>query len=124
MKFNEMIEISRLYDAYGKLLKVKQQEIMNLYLFKNLQIIEIAQLKQVSKQAIFKIIDACSKRLEEIESELGFCKKLERIKNLGENLLVDWQDLNETFKDNKNYLNAQIKLEKFERILKQLQEEL
>lgn len=124
MKIDEMIKLSKLFDLYGKMLKSKHQEIMNLYLFKNLQIIEIAELKKTSKQSIFKIIDACSKKLKQIESDLGFCKKLERIKNVNKEILICWQVINEQIKNNKSFHNLQDKWLGLEQILKQMQGEL
>ena len=128
MKIDKLINLSTLYDSYGKLLSLKQQEIMNLYLFKNLQINEIAQLKKISRQAIFNVIDNCSNRLEKLENELGFCKKLEEIKSLSQKLVLINQELQENINlqdfNNSNCQNIKNKLNNFEKVLNLLEEEI
>lgn len=124
MKIDELVNLSLIYDIYGKLLSLKQREIMKLYLFKNLQINEIAQLKQVSRQAVFNVIDSCTNKLKEFEQQLGLCKKLERIKNVSKNLILIKQELSENLSESNNFHIAQIKLEEMEKFLVLLQEEL
>ena len=46
-----------------------------LYLEKNFSISEIAQIKNTSRQAIFKTITNSLRNIEELESLLGFLKK-------------------------------------------------
>ena len=46
-----------------------------MYLEKNFSISEIAQIKNTSRQAIFKTITNSLRNIEELESLLGFLKK-------------------------------------------------
>lgn len=128
MKISELINLSTLYDAYGKLLSLKQQEIMNLYLFRNFQINEIAQLKKISRQAVFNVINNCTNKLKKLEDELNFCKRLEKIKSLSQKLTLINQELQENINlqnfNNSNCQNVKIKLNNFEKVLNLLREEI
>lgn len=128
MKISELINLSTLYDAYGKLLSLKQQEIMNLYLFRNFQINEIAQLKKISRQAVFNVINNCTNKLKKLEDELNFCKRLEKINSLSQKLVLINQELQENINfqnfNNSNCQNVKIKLNNFEKVLNLLREEI
>lgn len=68
---------SLLFDFYGSLLTAKQQEIFDLYYQQDLSLGEIAEQKNVSRQAIFDLLRRTEEALEMYESKLGLVKKFQ-----------------------------------------------
>lgn len=75
MNLDEFVRQVKLFEIYQTLLKPNQKEVLALYLEKNFSISEIAQIKNTSRQAIFKTITNSLRNIEELESLLGFLKK-------------------------------------------------
>ena len=75
MNLDEFVRQVKLFEIYQTLLKPNQKEVLALYLEKNFYISEIAQIKNNSRQAIFKTITNSLRNIEELESLLGFLKK-------------------------------------------------
>lgn len=71
-KISHMIMLK---DFYGPLLTPKQQDIMNLYYENDLSLTEIADIRNVTRQAVYDIIKRAEKTLEEYEQRLGLVKK-------------------------------------------------
>ncbi len=67
--------INQLYDIYGPLLTVKQQEAWELHEFSDLSLSEMAEKLGASRQAVHDLISRSRDRLEELESLLGFHKR-------------------------------------------------
>jgi predicted DNA-binding protein YlxM (UPF0122 family) len=76
-----------LKDFYGPLLTPKQQDIMNLYYENDLSLTEIADIRNVTRQAVYDIIKRAEKTLEEYEQRLGLVEKF----------MTARQDLNEVY---------------------------
>ncbi|SUY47272.1 DNA-binding protein [Clostridium putrefaciens] len=75
--------ISLLFDFYGELLTEKQLNIMNLYYNEDLSLVEIAEINETSRQAIYDTIKTCYKLLMNYESKL---RLLEKSLELSENI--------------------------------------
>lgn len=71
----KIIEISLLYDFYGQLLTVKQQEILRLYHEDNYSLSEIADEFQISRQGVHDAVKKAEKALHEYERKLGLIHK-------------------------------------------------
>ncbi|WP_418790081.1 YlxM family DNA-binding protein [Phosphitispora sp. TUW77] len=67
--------IAMLYDFYGKLLTLKQQEILSCYYEHDLSLGEIAEEFGVSRQAVHDILKRGEKLLEGYEEKLGLVNK-------------------------------------------------
>lgn len=80
----ELLEISALFDTYGRLLTGKQAEVIKAYYFDDLSLNEIAENEGKSKQAISDLIKRSLEKLFEFEDELSL---LERRSHLREDLL-------------------------------------
>lgn len=65
-----------LWDVYNGLLTQTQQEITDLYFNKDLTASEIAEEKNISRQAVSECLKGCKRQLEEYEEKLHFCKRL------------------------------------------------
>ena len=87
------IEISMLYDIYGKLLTSRQQEIFEEYYLYNLSLREIAENKKISYQAVRDSIKASETALENFESVTHTLELREKMNKAYD--LCDEADLNE-----------------------------
>ena len=82
------VEISILLEIYGKLLTDKQYGYMNDYYNEDLSLSEIAENEGITRQAVMRILQKSSKKLEEYEEKLQIMKKQKEIKeNLKKNRL-------------------------------------
>lgn len=72
---------NNLYDQYKNLLTEKQRLYFENYYFDDLSLAEIAQLHDVSRNAIFDQLNKIYNLLEDYEIKLGLLKKSE-IRNL------------------------------------------
>ena len=86
------IEISMLYDIYGKLLTNRQQEIFEEYYLYNLSLREIAENKKISYQAVRDSIKSSEKALENIEAVTHTLEHKEKMNKAYD--LCDEADLN------------------------------
>ncbi len=70
------LEISLLLDYYGSLLTDKQRLIAEYYFNDDLSLAEIAELEQVTRQAVRDIVRRVEKQLEGFEDRLHFAHRL------------------------------------------------
>jgi predicted DNA-binding protein YlxM (UPF0122 family) len=77
----EMLEetnrLQLLFDFYGRLLKDKQRQYFEMYYQDDLSLGEIAELLQVSRQAVFDQVKRVAKQLEQYESKLQLLTRYE-----------------------------------------------
>ncbi len=78
-----------LYDHYGELLTKKQKEYFEDYYFNNLSLSEISENKDVSRNAIHKVIKEAEKKLIDFEKVLKNYERSNKIKRLIENIDED-----------------------------------
>ncbi len=78
----DIILYTNLFDCYGTLLTLKQQEYFKLYYFDNLTLKEIAENDNVSRNAIHKTLKDVIDKLLMYEKELKLLHKKELILNL------------------------------------------
>ena len=83
------VEISILLEIYGKLLTDKQYNYMNDYYNEDLSLSEIAENEGITRQAVMRILQKTSKKLEEYEEKLQIMNKQKQIK---ENLKLNKLD--------------------------------
>ncbi|MER2040934.1 putative DNA-binding protein [Desemzia incerta] len=75
MELEKTNQMNALFDFYGALLTVKQQEYMQLYYGDDFSLGEIADEFNVSRQAIYDNIKRTEKILIEYEEKLNLFKK-------------------------------------------------
>lgn len=73
----ETNRLQLLFDFYGKLLKDKQRQYFEMYYQDDLSLGEIAELLQVSRQAVFDQVKRVAKQLEQYESKLQLLTRYE-----------------------------------------------
>ncbi len=94
MKLEKAIYLNQLFDLYGTLLTDKQQQIFKCYYFDDISLSEIAQINQVSKQAVKDSLDKTEKILRSYEDKIKLLDKQQKI----EIVLKDKQNLLEQVK--------------------------
>ena len=78
----EILYLINLYDYYGELLTIKQQQYFEQYYFDNLTLSEISENNDVSRNAVHKTIKEIEKKLYYYENILKLYKKSNNIKAL------------------------------------------
>lgn len=69
------VEISMLWQIYGKLLTEKQYQIIDYYYNEDFSLSEIAENEGITRQGVRDIIKKGEKKLFEYEEKLSFMKK-------------------------------------------------
>ena len=72
MQIQELNSLTKLFDAYGKLLSNKQYEVMDKFLNMDISASEMAELENGSRQAIHDAIKKAKKQLFDFEEKCGF----------------------------------------------------
>lgn len=89
----ESIEITLLYDIYGKLLTTKQQEIFENYYLYNLSLREIAENKKISYQAVRDSIKSSEAMLKNFEEKVGMQQLIKKVDKAY--LICENEDINQ-----------------------------
>ena len=98
------VEISILLEIYGTLLTEKQNEYMNYYYNEDLSLSEIAENDGITRQAVMRILQKSSKKLEEYEQKMQIMEKQKQIKKNIEQLRKDLKE-NKQLDNIENLLN-------------------
>lgn len=75
MSLEENLRVITLLDTYGKLLTSKQLEILSSYYYDNLTLSEIADINNISRQAVNDCITKTIKILSTYEEKLNLIEK-------------------------------------------------
>ena len=81
MQIQEIINYTKLFDVYGKLLSQKQFEVMDKFLNLDIGESEIAEMERTSRQSVHDAISKAKKQLLEFEEKCGIIKSYDNIKN-------------------------------------------
>ncbi len=95
-KLDQIVELSLLYDFYGKLLKDHQREIYEDYILNDLSLSEIALEQDISRQGVHDVIKRCSKQLMDYEAKLQLIKKFNNTKDRVNQINVYAKSMKET----------------------------
>lgn len=75
-------QVNLLFDFYAPLLKGKQREYLELYYLDDLSLSEIAEMHEVSRQAVYDHIKRAEKQLFEYEEKLRLAERHEQRQTL------------------------------------------
>ena len=95
------VEISMLWQIYGKLLTEKQYEYIDYYYNNDLSLSEIAENDSITRQAVRDIIKKGERKLFEYEEKLLFMKKTINQEKLVEHILVNLNKIQKDSSDKK-----------------------
>lgn len=82
----KVLEISLLYDLYGKLLTDKKRMVMELYHENDLSLSEIAEEQGVSRAAVHDALKSAERSLRKYEKKLGLLAAYKERRELVQNL--------------------------------------
>ena len=107
------IEISILWQIYGKLLTEKQYSILDDYYNNDLSLSEIAENNNISRQGVRDVIVKGESKLFYYEKKLGIMKKTQKNEKTIQTILTQLSEISNTTSD-----------KKIEKILNEVQKEL
>ncbi len=76
MSLEKNIKYARLLDFYGNLLSKTQLAVMEDYLNNDITLSEVAENRNITRQAVKDMVSKVEKKLDEYEEKLGFLKKI------------------------------------------------
>ena len=79
------VYLNELYDYYKELFTDKQKEYFEDYYFNNLSLAEIAEIHNVSRNAVHNQLKITEEKLEEYENKLKLLEKRNKIIDILEN---------------------------------------
>ncbi len=68
-------EMALLADFYGPLLTEKQRKVWDFHYEQDLSLVEIAELEEISRQAVYDLLKRTEKILLEYEEKLGLVRR-------------------------------------------------
>ena len=95
------VEISMLWQIYGKMLTQKQYEVIDYYYNEDLSLSEIAENEGITRQAVRDIIKKGERKLFEYEEKLGMMKKTLEQEQQIEKILSELAKIETKFSDKK-----------------------
>ncbi len=95
------VEISILWQIYGKLLTEKQYEVIDYYYNQDLSLSEIAENEKITRQGVRDIIKKGEKKLFEYEEKLLFMKKTINQEKQIQNILFNLNKIQKDSSDKK-----------------------
>lgn len=82
IQLQDFVYYGKLFSVYGKLLSEDRQKIMTDYFEFNMTLVEIAQERNISRQAVLDAVDKSCKKLEEFENVLHISAKKDSLEEL------------------------------------------
>ena len=107
------IQISMLWEIYGKLLTKKQYDVLNDYYNNDLSLSEIAENNKISRQGVRDLIKKGEDKLFDYEEKLNIMKKNTENERTIQTVLAQLSKIQENSSD-----------KKIEKILNEVQKEL
>ena len=101
MIMDKHIEISILWQIYGKLLTEKQYKVLNDYYNEDLSLSEIAEINNISRQGVRDIIKKGEAKLFEYEEKLEIMKKTQENEKTLQLIFLQLSKLSEISSDKK-----------------------
>lgn len=87
------IEISLLFDFYGRLLREKQRSAVSLYHNDDLSLSEISDILGITRQGVRDLVKRSEAELFEYEEKLGLYKRFEKVQGSARHILSCAQTL-------------------------------
>ena len=78
--FEEIVELSLLFDFYGEMLGDHKKKIFEDYVLNDLSLAEIAEEEGISRQGVHDVVKRCTRQLKEYEATLHLVEKFQNMK--------------------------------------------
>lgn len=98
-KLDKLLRYQELVDIYRNLLTERHQEIVQLVFFEDLGFSEVAEILDISRQAVYDSIKQAIKNLENYERSLNL---LEKKKELASKIYLIKQEIDKEISDSVN----------------------
>ena len=82
IELQDFVYYGQLFEIYKELLNLERQKIMESYFEFNMTLVEIADERKITRQAVLDSIDKSCEKLVEYENKLGLLKKKEKLTKL------------------------------------------
>ena len=79
--FEEIVELSMLFDFYGEMLGDHKKKIFEDYILNDLSLAEIAEEEGIYRQGVHDIVKRCTKQLKEYEAALHLVEQFQNMKD-------------------------------------------
>lgn len=86
IQLQDFVKYGRLFETYGSLLSEDRQKIMTAYFEYNMTLVEIAEERKVTRQAVLDAIDKSCEKLDKFENAL-------HMNETKQNLVLNLQEL-------------------------------
>lgn len=83
----DALEMALLYDYYGGMLTGKQSEYFNMRYAQDLSLGEIAQIQEVSRQAVFDNLARTEALLRRMEEKIGCIQRAKQVREAAQEIL-------------------------------------
>ena len=94
-----MIEYAMLFDFYGALLKEKNMEIFEDYMFNDMSLSEIAEEHDMTRQGVRDIVVRSKEKLISYEEKLGLVARFNAVKKQRNDIMVKTEEVKQDIKD-------------------------
>ncbi len=94
-------QVNLLFDFYAELLKGKQREYLELYYLDDLSLSEIAEMHEVSRQAVYDHLKRAEKQLFEYEEKLGLAALHDQRQSVLQQMAAEVEKVEDTGKREK-----------------------
>jgi len=98
MEFKDKLEVALLFDFYANLLTEKQSDYLSMHFFLDLSITEIAETKNVSRNAVFDQIKKTILLLKDYEKKLKLVENEKKRNDLYE-MIREYPEIIEKLKN-------------------------
>ena len=92
MKSDERVKYSVLLDIYGDLLTEKQKSVFSMYVNEDLSIVEIAEMQEMSRQAVSDTVKTVTARITDLEDKLKIGTRQSMIEDKIDEMLENTED--------------------------------
>lgn len=85
-EMEEIVKQALLFDFYGELLTLHQQDVYKAIVFEDLSLSEVAEQFGISRQGVFDLIKRCNRQLAGYEQKLHLVEKFDNARRQVEQL--------------------------------------
>ena len=81
MSLEKNLKLAKLFDIYGGLLSRNQQDVYSDYLNNDLTLSEVAENREITRQAVKDVVLKVEQKLVGFENKLGLSKRIDDLQS-------------------------------------------